>query len=962
MNKQKSIFFIAILLIMLSLSVFAADIDPLIEEKLKENNHVSVIVEMNDHAFKDNINSGKKSLYGSVTDTLGSNLKIKRKYNSFNGFAGNITKEGLETLKNNPNIEAVYYDKLYYTTLLESRPIVNSTIAVQRLINNNNLTGKGFSVCVADTGINYTHADFGGCSTNEFTSGDCAKVLGGYDFVNDDNDPYDLQGHGTHVSGIIAANGEILGTAPEATIVSVKVCNDDSSATCQWSDILGGLLFCLDHKDDYNITAISMSLGTTAVYSTYCDSTSQVTKMINNATGQNITVVVASGNGASLTGISDPACVQNSTAIGATYDFVGTYIGSCVDDNTSVNNIACFSNINGITDLLAPGAEIYSTYSNGKYATLSGTSMSTPIVSGSVAILQQYKKLESNSTLTPAVVVEALRAGGKNITSGSWTIPRADIVGALIRIDTKVPEVIIATLSNGSVYNSTNLDYNFTAVDTNIDSCFYSLNGAVNISLSSCANTTFSFTNLNNTILFYVNDSAENINTTQIIFDIDVVLSSLDSPVNFFNTSSNTLIVNCTSQVIPSKNLINSTLYHNITGIFSANITINSSNYINSSSFTISDIPDGTYSWNCLAFGNNTNVLSAFGSSNFTFTVDTLKPIFSSISSSADSSSATITWSSNELSNSTVYYGTTIATSSFSDNSGFVTSHSLSLSSLSSSTLYYFNVSGCDNIGNCTSSSTFNFTTSASASPTGGSSGGGGGGGGGGGSIQSGNSKEEIFPTLDAFRDNVIKANKKDLALTLVGIVPNKDIANVKVSLNDFGNKKPSEIKWLPQSVYKYLSINISSAEDKDLNRVLIRFKVAKSWLTSNGLGKERITLLRWHENKWNNLNTIFYKEINDGEYFEFESLSPGLSFFAITLTPIADTIPVTVKNDTIPNLFNDTDYVSEEKEIIIDEDISKKSNMLRIIVLSFAILIFIFVVYKITSDISKVSKKRIKK
>src|SRR3989338_11697674 len=131
MNKQKSIFFIAILLIMLSLSVFAADIDPLIEEKLKENNHVSVIVEMNDHAFKDNINSGKKSLYGSVTDTLGSNLKIKRKYNSFNGFAGNITKEGLETLKNNPNIEAVYYDKLYYTTLLESRPIVTSTIAVQ---------------------------------------------------------------------------------------------------------------------------------------------------------------------------------------------------------------------------------------------------------------------------------------------------------------------------------------------------------------------------------------------------------------------------------------------------------------------------------------------------------------------------------------------------------------------------------------------------------------------------------------------------------------------------------------------------------------------------------------------------------------------------------------------------------------------------------------------------------------
>jgi len=106
--------------------------------------------------------------------------------------------------------------------------------------------------------------------------------------------------------------------------------------------------------------------------------------------------------------------------------------------------------------------------------------------------------------------------------------------------------------------------------------------------------------------------------------------------------------------------------------------------------------------------------------------VDNIPPNITTIASSVTSSSATITWNTNELANSTVYYGITTATTSTLGLASLTTSHSITLSSLSSSTLYYYNVSSCDNAGNCNTSSQYNFTTSAA---------GGGGGGGGTGAV-----------------------------------------------------------------------------------------------------------------------------------------------------------------------------------------------------------------------------------
>ena len=92
--------------------------------------------------------------------------------------------------------------------------------------------------------------------------------------------------------------------------------------------------------------------------------------------------------------------------------------------------------------------------------------------------------------------------------------------------------------------------------------------------------------------------------------------------------------------------------------------------------------------------------------------VDNTLPTLSSISSSVSSSSATITWATNEDANSNVSYGTTILMISNTGSATYESSHSISLSSLSASTLYYFNVSSCDAGRNCNTSTQYNFTTS----------------------------------------------------------------------------------------------------------------------------------------------------------------------------------------------------------------------------------------------------------
>jgi len=169
--------------------------------------------------------------------------------------------------------------------------------------------------------------------------------------------------------------------------------------------------------------------------------------------------------------------------------------------------------------------------------------------------------------------------------------------------------------------------------------------------------------------------------------------------------------VNITSE---DTNLKNITIYLYNSSFSLINSSNGTANYL---AINFTGLSDGIYYFNASACDRADNCNSS-GFATRNVTIDTIIPPISDVSSSVNSTTATITWTTNEESNSTVYYGTTVTTSSISPNSSNVTSHSVVLTSLDSSTLYYYNVSSCDYANNCNTSTQSNFTTSAAATTT----------------------------------------------------------------------------------------------------------------------------------------------------------------------------------------------------------------------------------------------------
>jgi len=232
------------------------------------------------------------------------------------------------------------------------------------------IDGSGVKVAILDTGIDTDHPELQD------------SYLGGYDYVNNDPYPEDDHGHGTHVSGIITANGlsnaNSKGVAPGAGIYMYKVC--DSGGSCYEDDMIAAMEAAV--QTDAKVMSISIGGGS---YTTEnCDSDTLAAK-VNWVVNQGLTVVVAAGNDGK--GVSSPGCASGAIAVGA------------VD---SSNNVPYWSGRGLALDIVAPGVSIYSTLING-YGTMSGTSMATPHVAGVVALL-----LDANSGLTTSEIKNAL--------------------------------------------------------------------------------------------------------------------------------------------------------------------------------------------------------------------------------------------------------------------------------------------------------------------------------------------------------------------------------------------------------------------------------------------------------------------------------------------------------------------------------------------------------------------------
>jgi len=281
-------------------------------------------------------------------------------------------------------IQGAFEDEVYQIMDIDANVQINADD-----VWNLGFTGAGVTVAVLDTGIDTDNPEL----INSLVDG---KGFG-YATYEDDN------GHGTHVSGIITADGintKAKGVAPDAKVWMAKVCN--SQGSCYVSDIAAAIEYVVKGTDgianngDEPAKIMSISLGGGGTAGSNCDRDYLASK-VNWAVDNGITVVVAAGNSAGK--VSSPACASKAIAVGAV-------------DKSDVR--ASWSGTGLALDIMAPGVSIYSTTLLG-YASWSGTSMATPHISAVVSLLRQ-----KNPTWTDTQIKNALYKTAKDLGKTGW--------------------------------------------------------------------------------------------------------------------------------------------------------------------------------------------------------------------------------------------------------------------------------------------------------------------------------------------------------------------------------------------------------------------------------------------------------------------------------------------------------------------------------------------------------------
>ena len=256
--------------------------------------------------------------------------------------------------------------------------------------------GSGVTVAVIDTGIDSLHVGLDDLDDDNSTHD--PKVIAFYDPVNNPDktngteiQAYDDQGHGTHCAGTVAGTGapnyEHPGMAPQAYLVGVKVLDEGGSGS--FSVVMAGMQWTVDYRYEYNIRAASMSLGGPGPIEWTSDEEDSVNRFANEMVRAGISMLIAAGNSAGPGTIGTPGSAEDVITVGA------------LNKNTA---IAEYSS-EGPTEearvkpnIAFVGSDVMSTQHNSGdgYVAFSGTSMATPGVAGTVALM-----LQANPDLSP---------------------------------------------------------------------------------------------------------------------------------------------------------------------------------------------------------------------------------------------------------------------------------------------------------------------------------------------------------------------------------------------------------------------------------------------------------------------------------------------------------------------------------------------------------------------------------
>ena len=304
---------------------------------------------------------------------------------ALNGFAAFMTEQQAEALAADSRVAFVEEDALVETMTTQNNPPWGLDRISQRDLPLNHVytyttTGAGVNAYIIDTGIRRTHTQFGG------------RAFIGFDAIGDGRNTNDCNGHGTHVSGIVG--GSTYGVAKSVRLFAVRVLD------CSGSGSTAGVIAGIDWVTANHIApaVANMSLGGPA--STALD-TAVRTSILSG-----VTYAVAAGNSNTNASTQSPARVSEAITVGST----------TINDARS-----SFSNFGSIVDIFAPGSSIISAYntSDTATATLSGTSMATPHVTGIAARILQATPTASPATVRNQIVSNATTNRLSGIPTGT---------------------------------------------------------------------------------------------------------------------------------------------------------------------------------------------------------------------------------------------------------------------------------------------------------------------------------------------------------------------------------------------------------------------------------------------------------------------------------------------------------------------------------------------------------------
>jgi hypothetical protein len=349
---------------------------------------------------------------------------VKYTYHLVPGIAASLPENAIEALRRNPNIATIEPDGLFHKIDAE----LDNTWGVKRVgagtVHTAGNKGLNVKVAIIDSGIDYTHQDLIG------------NYAGGFDFVNNDADPMDDDGHGTHVAGTVAARDNdvgVVGVAPEAKLYILKVLNASGSGS--FSDIIKALQWVVDN----GIKITNNSYGSSG------DPGALVKAAFDNSYAAGVLHIAAAGNSG--------ACAGKNDSVGYPAKYASVVAIAATDQS---NARTCWSSTGAAVELSAPGVTIKSTKMGGGYIEFSGTSMASPHVTGVAALLMGTGVPLSNTEIRSVLTSTAqdLGAAGRDSLYGYGLVNAAAAVAAVSSPPAPTPAVNVVLSTDKSLYLS----------------------------------------------------------------------------------------------------------------------------------------------------------------------------------------------------------------------------------------------------------------------------------------------------------------------------------------------------------------------------------------------------------------------------------------------------------------------------------------------------------------------------